>query len=231
MADSERVLGTEVTTVLSVVRRDEEGAETVVDADATPTAEIRRLGLLVQSVSNVSHDAIGSYSFTWTPLYVGIYVITWTFEVGGEDYEEVEKVQVVAAVEGTSTSSIEAEPEPAVPAIGLAHVCLVTGAFYDASGAPVNGVFVRFTPDRETSSFTASGIVALETTAEAAEDGSFSFYLVRGLVGTISVTGLGIVRQITVPDTGTISLQDLVELGDDLLEVQAPRFKKLPRRS
>lgn len=233
MADSERVLGTEVATVLSVVRRDEAGDETAIDADSTPTAEIRRLGLLVQSVAaeDVSHLGTGSYSFTWTPALVGIFVVTWSFTVGGEDYEEVEKVRVVAEVEGTSDSDLAAEPDPTVPAIGEGNVCLVTGSFYDAGGSPVDGVFVRFAPDRESSSFTRAGIVALDVTAEADEDGVFSFYLVRGLVGTLSVTGLGIVRQVTVPDTGTISLADLVELGDDLLEVQRPRFKKLPRRS
>jgi len=233
MADSERTLNTEVTTTLSIVQRDEAQAEVAVDADATPTAEIRRLGVLVQEIEagSVAHDGTGSYSFTWTPTSVGIHVITWSFEVGGEEYEEEEKVDVVAEVEGTSDSDGEDDAEAGVPDLGAAGTCLVTAQFYDAGGAGMGGVFVRFTPDRDTTAFLSSGIVASEVTAESDDDGALEMYLVRGITGTITVTGLGISRQVTIPDTGTTTLKNLVEIGDDPLEVQRPRFKPLPRRS
>lgn len=233
MADSERTLNTEVTTTLSIVQRDEEQAEVAVDADATPTAEIRRLGLLVREVEagDVTRSDTGSYSFTWTPTSVGIHVITWFFEVGGEEYEEQEKVNVVAEVEGTSDSDGDAAGEDATPDLGTSKTCRVTEQFYDAGGSALKGVYVRFTPDRTTDAFLASGVIASDVTAESDDDGQLEMYLVRGLRGTITVTGLGISRQVTVPSVGSTTLRSLVEVGDDLLTVQRPRFKPLPRRS
>lgn len=232
MAYDERTLNTEVTTTLSVVLRDSAGAGTPTDADATPTAEIRVLGLLVQEIDaeSVTHVGTGSYSFTWTPTQADVHVITWFFAVGGDDYTSEEKIRVVADVEGTSDSVPDVVEEDA-SGLTASHLCTVTGAFYDAGGQAMQGVYVRFTPGRDTTQFLSSGIVASETTAESDESGVLSMTLVRGVTGTLAITGLGIVRQVTVPDQGAITLKGLAELGDDPLEVQKTRFKKLPRRS
>lgn len=233
MADSERVLNSDVTTTLRVVQRDEAGDEAVVDADATPTAEIRVHSVLEHTITadDVTRVSTGVYTFEWVPTTVGVHTITWSFEVGEEEYEVEETVDVLADVEGTSDSSSDDEDAEDVPAIGASRVCRVTGSFYDASGAAMPGVLVRFTPTRTTTSFVPAGIVASEVTAESDADGVLDFNLVRGLTGTLAITGLGIVREITVPDQGAVTVQGLAELGDDPLEVQTTRFKQLPRRS
>jgi hypothetical protein len=232
MAYDERTLNTEVTTTLSIVLRGSDGVETAIDADATPTAEIHVLGVLVQEIDteSVTHEGTGSYSFTWTPTQAAVHVITWSFAVGGGAYESEEKIRVVADVEGTSDSVPDDEEEDA-PDLAASRLCTVTGTFYDAGGRALQGVYVRFTPDRDTTQFLSSGIVASEVTAESDESGALSLTLVRGVTGTLAITGLGVVRQVTVPDQGAITLKGLAELGDDPLEVQKTRFKKLPRRS
>ena len=234
MAATERVLNSAITTTLAVVQRDESGTEVAVDADESPTAEIRKLGVVEFTISNsdITHSETGAYSFEWTPTVVGTYVITWFFLVGGEAYESEEKVSVVAEVEGTSDSALdEDEAAAAVPDLGTSKTCRVTGTFYDAAGNGMQGVYVRFTPDRDTTSFLSSGIVAAEVTESSDEDGAFSMYLVRGVTGTLAITGVGIVRRITVPDVAAITIAALADLGDDPLEVQRPAFYSLPRRS
>jgi len=235
MADSERTLNSEVTTELSIVQRDESQNEVAVDADETPTAEIRRLGVVVFTIEagSVTHGGTGAYSFTWTPTHTGLHVITWSFTVGGDDYESEEKVSIVVEVEGTSDSDGEdtGDSEDVSSDLGTSQTCTVTAQFYDAGGKAQKGVYVRFTPDRDTEAFLTSGVVATETTAESDDDGYLEMTLVRGLSGTLSVTGLGLVRQVTVPNLGSTTLKNLVENGDDPLEVQRPRFKPLPRRS
>ena len=53
--------------------------------------------------------------------------------------------------------------------------------------------------------------------------------LLRGMVGTITVTGIGLVREVTIPDADTVDLFDLVSDTQDLLEVQDIDFVTLPR--
>lgn len=242
MAYETRTLHTEVTTTLAIVSRDAQQVETPVDADAVPTAEIRLIEVLVESIaaSDVTHVSTGVYTFTWTPERLGFHVITWSFTLGaaafddgdGEGrYTSTQKILVVADIEGTSTSVGEDDAAVAVPAIGANKTCTVTGRFFDASGEALVGVYVRFTPDRETDAFLSSGIVALDVTTSSDREGNLSLRLVRGMTGTISIAGLGITRRVTVPNVGTIPIQSLVELGDDPLEVQRPKFKSLQRRS
>ncbi len=233
---TERVLNSAITTTLSVVQRDDAGVESAADADETPTAEIRLLGVVVREVEagDVVHDDTGTYSFVWTPTSTGRHVVTWSFVVGGDDYEAEEKIDVVADVEGSSSSEEAEGAEEDAPAevdIGASKVCTVSGQFYDAGGNGMKGVYVRFTPDRDTTSFLSSGIVAAEVTASSDEDGALEIVLVRGVTGILAITGVGIVKRVTVPDVATTTIAALAELGDDLLEVQRPSFYKLPRRS
>lgn len=234
MADCERVLGSTITTNLEIVVRAEEGTEVPTNADEMPTAEIRKYGVVVFEIAqdDVTHDGTGEYSFEWIPTKVGLYVIIWSFAVGGESYEsDAEKVLVVAETEGSSDSALPVNPESLIPDIGEDHVCLVSAQFYSAEGNGMQGVYVRFTPDRSTEIFLDDGIIAAETAASSDETGALSLYLVRGVTGILAVTGVGVTRRITVPDVDEIDLKDLVDLGDDLLEVQTPVFYPLPRRS
>jgi hypothetical protein len=55
--------------------------------------------------------------------------------------------------------------------------------------------------------------------------------LVRNMFGLLTITGVGIVRRVTIPDQETIDLFELAAEGDDALSVQTPVFVTLPRRS
>lgn len=233
MADSTGTLHTEVTTELSITQV-VDGVAVAVNADSTPSAEITRIGVVQHTISpsSVLHPSTGVYTFTWTPTVTGVHVITWTYQVGGEDFTEEERIDIQADVDAVSDSDGAAATASTAPDIGTGRSCLVTGHFVDAGGNNLQGVYVRFTPDRASSAFLTNGaVVASEVTVVSDEDGVVEFYLARGLTGLISVSGMGIVRRVTVPDTGEVTLQGLVELGDDLLEVQRPRFVRLPRRS
>jgi len=232
---TERYFGEEITTTLTIVVTDSEGTETETDADDTPTAIIyyeREVHTQV-AAEDVTHADTGVYTFTWTPDCVGTYVFKWSFTIGGDDYDSEETIDIIAVVEGTSDSSDEDSETTTTSTadIGNDNICTVTGTFYDASGNYMNGVFVRFTPSRSTDAFISQGVIALEATAESDENGALSLELIRGVKGMLTITGLGIVREVEIPDNGTIDIMDLVALGDDLLEVQKPQFVKLPRRS
>jgi hypothetical protein len=115
--------------------------------------------------------------------------------------------------------------------LDASQLCEVTARFYTADGDGVEGVYVRFSPTRTAEAFTSTGIFSNDTTAESDATGRLRMFLARGLEGMLTITGVGIVRQVTVPDVASITLEDLVAIGDDLLEVQTPQFTKLPRRS
>jgi hypothetical protein len=230
---TERVLNFEVTTTLSVSQLDADGVATAINADATPTLEIVQAGVVVNEAESavVTSTGTGTYECAWTPLLVGRHVLTWTYTVGGDEFTSEEKVDVIADISGESDSSLPGEAVPAVPDLGEAGTCRVFGQFYDATGNGAQGIYVRFTPDRDSTSFLASGIVAVEVTAVSDEDGALELYLVRGVTGILAITGVGVVRRVTVPTTGQINIKDLADSGDDPLEVQTPVFHKLPRRS
>jgi hypothetical protein len=229
----ERVLNFEITTALSVRQRDADGVSTLVDADELPTLQIVQDGVAVNTTESetVVSEETGVYTCTWTPRLIGRHVLTWTFSVGGTEFTSEEKVDIVADVGGESDSSLPAETTTPVPDLGASKTCLVVGQFYDASGNAISGIYVRFTPDRATTSFLASGIVAAEVTAESDENGAIELYLVRGTTGILAITGIGVVKRVTIPATGRIDIKDLADSGGDLFEVQAPVFYMLPRRS
>ena len=227
---TERTYGEEITTTLTIVDED----DAAVDADDTPEVTIYIQGEFYESIDqgDITHQSTGVYSFTWTPIAVATYVIHWEFEVGQEEYEDDEVLVVVSDITGTSDSSEDGTPGgDDEPDIGEDNTCTVTATFYDGSGDYMEGVYVRFTPLKSDDSFLDSGTVVMEVTASSGSDGSLSLVLVRGVKGMISVSGLGIVREVEVPNVATVSLRDLVDLGEDLLTVQRPQFKRLPRRS
>lgn len=227
-ADSTRLI---TDTILITLVIEEDGS--AIDADSTPTAEVRVHNQVVQEVpaSSVSKTGTGSYRFTLTPSEPGLHVVEWTWVRAGQTYTDSFRVEV----QSNPTGSVEDNSEPSSidtsPAIGSGNVCTVTATFYKADGSAFEGVFVRFTPLRSVDSFLSSQAIVQETTASSNENGELSLQLVRGVKGTLSVSGLGIVRTVRVPDVATIPLRDLVDLGDDVLAVQTTEFTVLPRRS
>ena len=116
-------------------------------------------------------------------------------------------------------------------ALGSSNLCAISDIFYDAGGSPMQGVYVRFTPDPSELSILTVGLVAREVTTSSDSSGRVSFNLIRGTTGTLTITGLGICRQVTIPDRSSAGLLDLVSGTDDPLEVQRVDFVSLPRSS
>lgn len=190
------------------------------DTIVSSTWEITPAGELVEA-DGLPPDATGSTTRIWLS--------------GGQPATVYTVSNTVVTADGlTDTQFFYVQVEEVAgfePDIDTGYLCDVTGRFFTAGGDGVEGVFVRFTPTRETDRFGAFGLVVREQTAVSDSTGHVRLNLVRGVSGTLSITGLGIVREITVPDVGAIPLQALVELGDDPLEVQRPVFTQLPRRS
>jgi len=110
-------------------------------------------------------------------------------------------------------------------------LCTVTHTFYDASGTEVEGVLVRFTPASTPQRAHALGFVATEITAESNASGVVSFSLFREMKGTLTITGVAVTRQVTVPDLPSVDLYDLLGgLPDPLDPIDLP-FTSPPRRS
>lgn len=232
MASSTRLVS-ETIGVTLLVKEDVDGVATLMDADATPTAVVCLYEQVVFTItaSDVSHPSTGTYTFSFKPTEVGLHVVEWAWTYGGEDYTSPFKIEVTADPSGTVYDDSTGADEASEPDIGSSNTCTVTANFFDASGRGLQGVYVRFTPQRTIDSVLSIGLLAKDATAVSDEDGAISLVLVRKVQGTLSVSGLGIVRVVTIPDVAAISLQDLVALGDDLLEVQTPVFTSLPRRS
>jgi len=118
-----------------------------------------------------------------------------------------------------------------MPDIDASNLCTVTGTFLTADGSFLPGVYVRFSPDLETSRITSLGFIGKDATATSNSSGQISLTLVRGLTGMLSITGSDLVRRVTIPDQATIDIFALASEGDDLLEVQELELVELPRRS
>lgn len=228
MADSTRPITDSIVITLTV---EEDG--TAVAADSIPTAEVVLREQVVQTATtaDVSNPSTGVYTFALSPTETGVHTVTWSWTRAGENYESEFTVDITANPEGTVEDNSAASSPSSAPDIGTANTCTVTATFYDGGGNGMEGVYVRFTPLRGTDSVFANGMFVQEVTASSDEDGALSLTLVRGVLGTLSVSGLGIVRQVRVPDVAATTLNSLIALGDDLLEVQTPKFTRLPRRS
>jgi len=118
-----------------------------------------------------------------------------------------------------------------MPDVDASNLCTVTGTFLTADGSYLQGVYVRFSPDIETSRVNALGFIGKDATATSNASGQISLSLIRGLTGLLSITGSDLVRRVTIPDQATIDVFDLASQGVDLLEVQELELVELPRRS
>lgn len=198
------------------------------NADSTPTAAITTdAGSPVVSfpAASVSNPSTGTYRITWTPSQTGSYVLTWTFLIDGSTFQNTESFTVVR-VTSASDASENVEPD-----VGYASTCKVTGTFLNARGDYQVGVHVRFTPAIGTNQVTPLGIISRETTAQTDTEGRLEMYLLPGQSGTLAISGMGLVREVTVPDETEIDIFELIADTDDPLAVQVANTNPLIRRS
>jgi hypothetical protein len=206
-----------------------DGEEVFVDPDATPTAVLTDEDdevVATFTADDVTRTSIGRYYVDWPPTTVGQLTITWSFEVGGNAVEETQDIDVAAVGDGTMTL-VDGQDVP--PSVGASEVCRVTATFLTSGGEPKAGVLVRFSPTSLTGRNHRLGCVADEVTGESNSAGILSLNLMRGLTGTIAVTGLGLVREVTIPDADTIDLFSLVSTAYDPFEVQKFEGTRLRR--
>ena len=198
------------------------------DADTTPTAVITtEVGAAVTSFSglDISHPALGTYRVSWTPQTAGSYVIVWTFLIDGSSFENRESFTVVRV---TSDNTATEQQEPSV---GYGNTCKVTGTFLSARGDYQVGVHVRFTPNFGPNSIVALGIISRESTVQTDTQGQLEMYLLKGQSGTIAISNLGLVREVTIPNAAEVDIFDLVADAPDPLAVQVADTQPLIRRS
>lgn len=198
------------------------------DADTTPTAVITTdVGAAVTSFSgpDISHPALGTYRVSWTPQIAGSYIIVWTFLIDGSSFENRESFTVVQV---TSDNTATEQQEPSV---GYGNTCKVTGTFLSARGDYQVGVHVRFTPNFGPNSIVALGIISRESTVQTDTQGRLEMYLLKGQSGTLAISNLGLVREVTIPDAAEVDIFDLVADAPDPLAVQVADTQPLIRRS
>ena len=195
------------------------------DVDSVVSVELQDIDAnVLETVTTVVHVATGQYRVTIPAQTTGgdLYDV-WTY-VPVEDAEEK-----TLQLEVTVDKVVGDRGEAAASADAPDSVCEVTATFLDAGGNGILGVYIRFTPKNLRTQATAYGFAVREVTGQSDEDGEFSMNLLRGMVGTITVTGIGLVREVTIPDADTVDLFDLVSDTQDLLEVQDIDFVTLPR--
>lgn len=110
-------------------------------------------------------------------------------------------------------------------------LCRITHTFIDASGNPVPGVIIRFTPVP----VQGIGLVAREVTVVSSNEeetlGQVDFSLIQGLRGTMTMTHVPLVREVTVPFAASADLFALVANTPDPLAPLDVDFIDLPRSS
>ena len=198
------------------------------NADSTPSAVITtEAGAPVASFSgsSVTNSATGTYYVTWAPVNPGSYVLTWTFIVDGSSFTNTESFTAVRVTSASNASELEE------PGVGYASTCKVTGTFLDARGDYQVGVHVRFTPNFGPNSVVPLGVVSRESTAQTNSEGLLEMYLLPGQTGTIAISGMGLVRQVTIPNEAEVDIFDLISDTDDPLAVQVANTNPLIRRS
>lgn len=217
----------EVVTTTLTIEFTSDTTVTYVNADRTPTLTISKDGITIHSFSGtgVSNTLTGTYSAQWTPTATGEYYAVWSFLVNTISYTQSEAIFVLDAAGAGLT------PDDPTPDIGTANTCNITGRFIDAGGNYKKGVLIRFSPITAQQAHTAYGYIAGDVTAESDATGQISMSITRNTFGLLTITGIGIVRRVTIPNQATIDIFALASQGDDALEVQTPTFVTLPRRS
>jgi hypothetical protein len=196
-----------------------------IDPTIGPIAKLRNeAGVLVTTfpASLITRVEKGVYTLAWVPTVAGPYTLTWEFEVDTVPLTEVEYFLVFAE---------ESDVPVLDPDVPLDNICMVSGRFLDAGGRYKRGVYVRFSPDTVSSENTPVGWVAADATAVSGSDGMVSLPLLRNVTGILSISGIGMVRRVTVPDTEAVDIFALLSTADDLLVVQQALPTELIRSS
>jgi len=221
-----KVVNELVTSTLSV-EFTADSVVTKVNADRTPTMSVYKDSslLFTKEGADVANATTGVYTSQWTPVATGEYEVVWTFIVNTVTYSQQEAVFVLDAA-GTGLS-----PDDPTPDIGTANTCNVTGRFIDASGNYKKGVVVIFSPITVQAAHTSYGYIAGDASATSDATGQISMSITRNTYGLLTITGIGIVRRVTIPDQETVDVFELAAQGPDALAVQTPTYVTLPRRS
>jgi len=221
-----KTVNEQVTTILTIEFTSDSNSY-LVNADRTPTLQILLDGVEVHSFSgtSIANTLTGTYVANWTPTSSGEYTAVWRFLVNSVNYTQAEAIFVV------DSSGARLTPDDPTPDVGTENTCIVTGRFLDAGGNYKKGVLVRFSPITTQQEHTAYGYIAGDINAESDETGQISMSILRNTFGLLSITGVGIVRRVTIPDQATIDIFELAAQGNDALEVQTPEYVTLPRRS
>ena len=208
-------------------------ASTDIDVSSVTRVELVQGDRILHTISapGVSHVGTGLYEVTFTNIVEGgEFSDHWHYIAVANAATDVLALDVtISPVEGEQGEGPTPPPEPD---IGSAHMCRITHRFLFAQGDGIHGVYVRFSPNTAVDRLYALGmIVCDDSSAVSDENGELVLDLIRGLRGTLSISGAGIVREVTIPGVATIDLLELVSQSDDLLEIQRPGYYVLPRRS
>lgn len=202
------------------------GSEKFLDADSAPVLVVTLGETEIDTISSgFVHDVTGIYIASWTPLIAGTYTLTWTFTLDGTEYTSA---FTVYALESADVPAGATDP---VPDVGAGYTCILTGTFISAAGNFLPGVYVRFSPDTETSRVTGVGFATEDVTAASDANGIVKFTAVRGVTGLLAISGTSLVRRVTIPDAAAADIFELAATADDLLQVQELELTSLPRRS
>ena len=185
---------------------------------------------VIATILTNSHLSLGQYRINVPALgEAGTFYDVWYYTpVVNGSLSQLTNEVVVADVEGDQG---EVSPPPPVPEAGVDNLCLLSGKFFDAGGNPFKGLYIAFTPIRHEERTTPVGFVARGITAQTDEEGYVSLYVFRGLRGILTLTGLGIVREVVIPDTASADIFDVISATQDPFEIQKLDFVQLPRSS
>ena len=209
------------------------GVPTDVDVYKVELVNNALVAIDVVQAADVVHVETGKYRVTFLAVAeAGQLCDHWTFKATPEAADQTAVLSVyVTGVDASAGEGPDPTPAP-VPDIGVDGVCKVTHRFLDAGGNGWAGVYVRFRPVIHTDAVTQWGTIARDVDAVSDTNGNLEIYLVRGVKGTLAISGVGLVRTVIVPDVATCPLYDLLVDTDDLFEVQSlDDFIDLPKES
>jgi hypothetical protein len=144
----------------------------------------------------------------WRDLGDGYYSMLWTesdLSVLGELYWTF----AVAAISFAATGAFDVDPAPLyVDPTG--PTCLVTGNLVDIGGDPLTYNPIRLRPRNVPGVAGQSIIASGHITASTDANGNFSVRLLRSAIVLVEIENAGIRHIITVPDTSTANMIDLL---------------------
>lgn len=222
-----KVINTEIITTLTI--QFTTGSTTSrLQADSTPVLKVYKAGALVFRSDSPGRVVLnpnpGIYTHAWTPTESGQYKLVWSFEVSSTSYTQEESIFVLENATSTGTDADE-------PDVDLSHVCRVTGTFLDSGGNYRKGIQVRFSPSYDPHANTSQGFIVDDITAVTDGAGGLDMFIMRGIEGLLTITGVGLSRRVKIPDQSSIDIFELASLGRDSFEMQTPKYYEAPRRS